>query len=247
MAELISYQRSAIPACDVESLYKLAELVEATVGVSGIAAYKLGAIPLTITDSLTAQVKTVRRYNKTITIIYDHQKGGTDIPELGSKFAKAVKKAGADAAILFPFAGAATERSWITACKAEGIEVLVGGHMTQAEFLETEGGFIAATGPEGMYRIAADNGVTNFVVPGNKVEYVKKYREFLEKMLGAGNFVLYAPGFISQGGDITETGKEAGGRWHAIVGSAIYNQDDMEAMREVAEKLTAQIMARGGL
>jgi orotidine-5'-phosphate decarboxylase len=163
---------------------------------------------------------------------------------MGAKFAKAVKNAGADAAILFPFGGAATEEAWIKSCQDAGLTVLVGGHMTQAKFLQSEGGFIADSAPEEIYRIAANNRVTDFVVPGNKAPFVLKYRKILTGVLDEGGFVLYAPGFISQGGDITETGEIAGDEWHAIVGSAIYKAGSIEAMRLAATTVTSQINAK---
>mgnify|MGYP001566302538 FL=1 len=113
--------------------------------------------------------------------------------------------------------------------------------MTQQGFLESDGGFIADSAPERIYRIAIACGVTDFVVPGNKPESVLKYRNLFESELGAGNFTLYAPGFISQGGNISETGKVAGDSWHAIVGSALYNQKGRENIRKVATELTSQI------
>lgn len=173
MEKLISLQRSVIPACDVPTIEKLQELAIATRKVDGIGGYKVG-LELVIQFGLEEVVKKIRDHSR-LPIIYDHQKGGTDIPELGAKFAKSVKAAGADAAILFPFGGARTEREWIKACKGEGLVVLVGGHMTQAEFLINEGGFIGELSPEKIYMIAAENGVTNFVVPGNKADFVLKY------------------------------------------------------------------------
>jgi len=238
MEKLITQQKSVIPACDVSDLRKLGELALATCEVSGIGAYKVG-LELVIPYGLRQVTQAIRRYSE-LPIIYDHQKGGTDIPGLGPKFAKAVKSSGADAVILFPFGGAATEREWIKACQDEGLVVLVGGHMTQEEFLHEEGGFIAE--PEKMYILAAQNGVFNFVVPGNKVEFVKRYRETLESWLGKDNFTLYAPGFIAQGGNISETGKVAGENWHAIVGSAIYKAEGIDAMRKAATEITSQII-----
>ena len=239
MQKLIEQQKSVIPACDVSDLKKLGELAEATASVSGIGAYKVG-LELVIPFGLGRVAEAIRKYSQ-LPIIYDHQKGGTDIPDLGPKFAKAVKSAGADAVILFPFGGGATAEAWIKSCQEEGLVVLVGGHMTQPKFLENEGGFIADSGPEAIYRLAAEKGVTNFVVPGNKTDYVLKYRQLLEEVLGADNFILYAPGFISQGGDISETGKVAGSNWHAIVGSAIYKKEGIEAMRQAATEVTSQI------
>lgn len=233
---LIEAERSVIVAADVPNLEALRELVESTCDVEGIGGYKVG-LELAIPNGLRAVVNAIREYTD-LPIIYDHQKGGTDIPELGEKFAKSVKLSGVDAVILFPFGGAATEEEWIKACQREGLVVLVGGYMTQKKFLARDGGFIADKAPEKIYLIAAKNGVRDFVVPGNKVEFVQKYRELLENSLGKGNFVLYAPGFIVQGGNISETGKVAGDNWHAIVGSAIYKAENK---KEAAEIITHQI------
>ncbi len=240
MQKLIERRKSVIPACDVSDINKLECLVLATAKVPGIGAYKVG-LELVIPFGLGRVVKTIRLHSD-LPIIYDHQKGGTDIPDLGPKFAKAVKMFGADAVIIFPFGGAATEEKWIEACQKEKLVVLVGGHMTQPKFLENEGGFIANSGPEEIYKLAAKSGVTNFVVPGNKTDFVLKYRQLLEGILGVGNFTLYAPGFISQGGDISETGKVAGDNWHAIVGGAIYGQEGVEKMQEAALTVTSQII-----
>jgi len=239
MRRLIEQQKSVIPACDVASLEKLRDLVIASSGVPGIGGYKVG-LELAIPFGLKRVVETIREKSH-LPIIYDHQKGGTDIPELGIKFAKAVKSSGVDAVILFPFGGAATERDWIKACQDADLVVLVGGHMTQPQFLVSEGGFIFDFGPKLIYQIAAKLGITDFVVPGNKADFVLKYRQLLDTILGRGNFTLYAPGFISQGGDISETGKVAGNIWHAIVGGAIYKEEGIENMRQAALKVTSQI------
>lgn len=247
--ELIKSERCVIAAADVPDLGKLEELVKATHDIEGIGGYKVGFV-LAIKHGLPAVVETIRKYTKK-PIIYDHQKAGTDIPKLGKAFAEAVVSSGVDAVIIFPFGGAATERDWIDALKEAGVTILAGGHMTQSEFLASEGGFIHDEAPEKMYTIAAERGVTNFVVPGNKLEFVKKYKELLEKLLGKGNFRLWAPGFIDQGGNITEFGEEAE-FFCAIVGSAIYRikairkleegeKPTVEEMRKAAKIVTSQL------
>jgi len=233
---LIKEDRAVVVAADVETLEDLEELVRDTCDVKGIGGYKVGSI-LAIRYGLTEIVDAIRKYTS-LPIIYDHQKGGTDIPQLGEKFAKVVAESGVNGVILFPFGGAATEREWIKACRNAGLIVLVGGHMTQKEFLFSEGGFIADLAPEKIYEIAAELKVRNFVVPGNKVEFVNKYRQLLEKHLGAGNFALWAPGFITQGGVITEYALAAGPIWRAIVGSAIYEAKDK---RKAAEIITSNL------
>lgn len=236
MASLIERERSVIVAADVAEIKTLEKLVKETCQVEGIGGFKVSSA-LVLNYGLPAVVSTIRKHTK-LPIIYDHQKGGTDIPVMGKRFAKVCSSAGVDAVILFPFGGAETEISWLKACQEEGLTVLVGAHMTQSRFLASEGGFIADEAPEKIFRIAAENGVRDFVVPGNKPEYVDKYKRLLEGLVGEGSFVLYAPGFISQGGDINETGKVVGGKWHAIVGSAIYKSSDPKG---AAEQITQQI------
>lgn len=237
MKKLITRDKAVIVAADVTTIKELEKLVAQTCNVKGIEGYKIG-LALALTYGIEGVVAIIRKHTD-LPIIYDHQKAGNDIPEMGKTFAGVVANGGVDAAILFPFGGGLTERTWIKACENAGLTVLVGGHMTQKEFLESEGGFIADSSPSKIYTQAAECGVTNFVVPGNKVQFVSKYRKLLENILGPNNFVLWAPGFISQNGEITEFAKEAGLVWRAIVGSAIYKADNMN---EAAKMITASIV-----
>lgn len=235
MAEiLIPRDKSVIVAADVNG-DQLSPLVQATCRVDGIGGYKVGLV-LGLGLSLPETVKRVREYTD-LPVIYDHQKAGNDIPAMGSEFAEVCRRSGVDAVILFPFASRITEIDWIRAAQDKGLHVLVGGHMTQPEFLDSEGGFIATGAPDRIYITAAENGVRDFVVPGNKVEYVQHYYKLLKSILGT-SFRLYAPGFITQKGEISEFAEVAGKKWHAIVGSAIYKAADIHA---AAEQMTAQI------
>lgn len=237
---LIPRDRSIIVACDVTEIESLRALVDKTCRIEGIGGYKVG-VELIIGYGLPRVVETMKKVTD-LPIIYDHQKGGFDIPELGQKFARVCRKSGVDAVILFPFGGVESERSWINACQDEELIVLVGAHMTQRDFLKSEGGFIDNSAPEKILTIAAREGVRDFVVPGNKVEYIKSYRNLLVKILGKEAFTLYAPGFITQEGKISEAGKVAGKRWHAIVGRAIYKAGDIE---EAAKTLVREILNEG--
>jgi len=239
MNSLISRPKSVIPACDFTSLPKLGEIVEGTKEVAGIGGYKIGSI-LGLTWGLR-QVTHVIRELTSLPIIYDHQKGGTDIPQLGSEFASVLRHAQVDAAILFPFGGRITEQDWIKALQDQEIHVIVGGEMTQGEFFAKNDGYIADDAPLRMFDVAIKEGVRDFVVPGNKPEAVEGYRIYFERMLPNETVTLYAPGFITQGGDISETGKAAGDNWHAIVGTALYTQPDVESIRAKAIELTAQL------
>src|SRR3989344_7595930 len=110
---IIKYDKSIIPSCDADSLDKLKKLVKETYSVEGIGAYKIG-FELVIPFGMEKVVKTIKDITN-LPIIYDHQKAGTDIPEMGLKFMQACKDA--DAVILFPQAGPETEKAWIKAAQ----------------------------------------------------------------------------------------------------------------------------------
>jgi orotidine-5'-phosphate decarboxylase len=234
---LIDLPRSIIPACDVPDLDMFERIVKETSDVDGIGAYKVG-LELVIPFGFIEVVRRAREYTDK-PIIYDHQKGGNDIPQLGSKFMQTIIKSGADSAILFPFSSPVTQSEWTKALHESGLNVIVGGEMTHEQFLESQGGYIADSAPERIYKLGAAMGVRDFVVPGTKTESVDKYRTLLEGLLGEGNFTLYAPGFVAQGGNITDAGRVAGRNWHAIVGTAIYTAPDIKA---AAQQLVSQIV-----
>lgn len=240
MRMIIPLQKSIVVAADVPSLRHLDDLCQALVGVSGVGGIKLGFS--LATKGLRTGVETVKNIlGADFPVIYDHQKAGNDIPETGRPFADAMKEAGVDAAILFPFTGPVTQEAWTESCFDVGLHVLTGGVMTHAKFLRSEGGSIADEAVEQIYRGACNLGVSHFVVPGNKIAWVRRVRGWLVEELGDDNFVLYAPGFISQGGDISECAVAAGEQWHAIVGSAIYKDPVSGGMRQIADMNEAAI------
>ncbi|MEK6891747.1 MAG: orotidine 5'-phosphate decarboxylase / HUMPS family protein [Nanoarchaeota archaeon] len=228
---IIKLKKSIIPSCDVDSLEKLDKLVKATCNVRGVGAYKIG-FELVIPFGMEKVVKAIRKHTK-LPIIYDHQKAGTDIPDMGMKFMSACK--GADAVILFPQAGPETEAAWIKAAQQAKMNVIIGGEMTHKGYLKNENGFIDDNAPKRMYEIAASLGVTDFVVPGNRPDRCLEYNELIKKKVK--NPVYYSPGLITQGGSISELAKKLDS-WHAIVGRAIYEAQDMKkAAEEFAKSL----------
>ena len=91
------------------------------------------------------------------------------------------KEAGIDAIILFPQAGPETERAWIEYALEENLGVIVGGLMTHPKYVRSEGGFLADEAIMEMYLNAADQGITDFVVPGNKPDEIMRIRKALEQ------------------------------------------------------------------
>lgn len=226
---LIEKKRSIIPACDVYSEVELIDFVKATHEHPAVGAYKIG-----ITTALYYGLKNICKAIRGITdkpIIYDHQKAGNDIPDMGEHFARTCVEAGVDAVILFPFVGAVSQEAWQEACLKMGLYVIVGGEMTHPGFE----GYIPASISIKIYSIAASNGITDFVVPGNKPQRIKEYKTFIKEGHDV-DPIFYSPGLITQGGDLTESGKVAGERWHAIIGRALYTSDDPYSVLSVLSK-----------
>lgn len=253
---IIEAKRSIIVAADVDLTILRDRLLPAVKKIPQIGGFKIGI------SSLDRGIyETVREIRRTYSdecwspipfpIIYDHQKAANDIPDMGPVFARMLKRSGVDAAILFPFTGPATQEKWTKSCQDAGLQVIVGGIMTHKQFLVSDvidgkGGYIADDAPERIYRMAAQMDVHHFVVPGTKIDWIKKIRTFLGEELGEENYALMSPGLITQGGDISECGQAAGDEWHAIVGSGIYGKDTInttEQMEAAALKAVSQIAA----
>ena len=242
MKRIIESSRSVVVAADVPNLTALDFLAQNMKDISGIGGFKLGSV--IGLEGLSWGVRKVREHlGARFPVIYDHQKGATDIPVMGKPFVEALKSAGVNAAILFPLTGPETQEAWMRACRDVELDVIVGGMMTHPQFLVSEGGYIADEAPERIYRMACQYGVTNFVVPGTKLDWVTRIRGWLVQEIGEGNFVLWAPGFVTQGGDISECGQAAGDEWHAIVGSGIYKFKTRDEQRQAAFTLVSKIAA----
>ncbi len=228
---IINLKKSIIPSCDVDSLEKLGKLVKSTCSVKGVGSYKIG-FELVIPFGMKEVIRTIRKYTK-LPIIYDHQKAGTDIPEIGEKFMEACKLV--DAVILFPQAGPETEAAWIEAAQRAKMHVIIGGEMTHQAFLKSKGGFIDDNAPKRIYEIAAGMGMADFIIPGNKPEKAMEYVNFIKSKVKAP--VFYSPGLIAQGGKISDLAGKLDS-WHAIIGRAIYEAKDM---RKAAEEMVKSL------
>ena len=236
---ILEVPRSISLAADVEP-EKFEGLVEQLHGVEGLTTVKIG-FEVGLGLGLRTAVKIVHEAG--LKAVYDHQKAANDIPATGMNFARAMERAQVDAAILFPYTGPVTQEAWTNRLQEAGVGVISGGEMTHDEITASEDGLTAGyVHPRAfarMYARAAELGVRDFVVPGNKPAKVSGYRSQLEQLLGVGNFTLWAPGFVTQGGDISETGRAAGPSFNAIVGSGIYGT---EVPREAAIALGQAVL-----
>ena len=216
---LIPVERSVIWAADVstERYMRIAPKL-AQIGLGGV---KLG-FDVALGMSLSAAVDEIKNNESEMVVIYDHQKAANDIPDTGKAFARRMKKSEVDAAILFPFTGLDAQKAWTSELQAAGVGVIIGSEMTHPGIYD----HIKSGSFEKIFELAIEQEVTNFVVPGNKIDRVRYWRRFFDDRLGAGNFDLFSPGLITQGGDVSETGLAAGRRFHGIVGRGIHGEDE---------------------
>ena len=218
MGKIIQREKSIIPSCDVD-IATYERILKETSDLEAIGAYKIG-FQLGLSHCLPAIVELTRKYtNKPL--IYDHQKAGTDIPEMGRSFAKTAKNAGIDSIILVPQAGPETEQAWVKAAFDEGLSVIVGGLMTHAKYTQSRGGYISDDAVLKMYMNAAKGGVTEFVVPMNKPDSLRIIKADLESLV---NPTFYMPGYSSL---IRDVSNYAGKHWHAIIGRGLYYSNDI--------------------
>lgn len=217
-----------IPACDVDSLDQLDDLIRETCNLEFIVGYKIG-MQLAIANGVPSVSAVIRCYTS-LPIIYDHQKFGTDIPDIcGGKVLEVLKSAGVDALIIFPHSGTETLKATINGCKQRNIVAIVGGEMTHRGYLVKEGGYIADNAPERIYTDAANLGVEHFIIPGTKIDSMKKHKERLLKAIQLPSLLFPGIG-TGQGGDICEAFLAARPcPSYAIVGRGIYAQSDKKA------------------
>ncbi len=221
---LIPHERSLVVSIDFPGLGAIRELVRAMREVQGpIGAFKIGKIP-TMRDGLPAVVDVVRsEFGEPVPIIYDDQKAGNDIPDLAVPFATEVHYAQCDAVIIYPFAGLKTQKAWTEACRDVGLTVLVGAEMTHEDHLLKDGGYLCNDLMRRVLNSAISSGVTNFVLPGTKLESIELGMHILNSRLGRGNFDVYSPGIITQGGVLEFGALHVGRYYHPIVGRALAN------------------------
>lgn len=212
-----------VVAADVETLAALKNLVTRTASLRSVTGYKIGALSA-VSCGLAEAVRCIREHTDK-TLIYDHQKAGNDIPDIVGRVVTQAHGAGADAIVLFPFAGPDSLRAGVESGASCGIKIIVGGHMTHPHFLASDGGYVATDAPARIYDAAAGLGVRDFVVPGNQPALAARYGQTLADQIGS--VTLWAPGLGRQGGTVQELRASLPSiDLNVIVGSSLYLADD---------------------
>ena len=228
--------RGIIIAADVRSLDELRSLSRIGAAISEVVAIKVG-FTLALGHGLRAVVDNVSEVS-TLPVIYDHQKAGTDIPQMGRPFAEVCRDAGVRGVIFFPQAGPRSLEGFVMAAIEHALTPIVGLVMTHSAYLQSDGGYIADDAPEAMCKDAIALGVKDFVLPGTKPDIVARFSN--GPIARCETAAILMPGIGSQGGSLTKAfAAAAPHRRFAIIGSAIYRADDPRtALNEFAGELS---------
>lgn len=228
-----------VPALDPAEFDAIKRLIEATAGVAGVVAYKLG-LTAALRLGLPEAVRQLRALTD-LPLIYDHQKAGPDVPDMAAKFCAICAEAGVDGLILFPTAGPQAVAAFAGGALREGLLPIVGGDLPLPDYSVSGGGYVA---DDALPRIAAAAiavGVDHFVVPANRPERIGPLARRMQEQLGRPPSLLL-PGIGALGGSIGATfaAAPAGCRLYAVVGRAIYGAPDpAEAARSLAGEALA--------
>jgi len=239
---LFSSKYGIILACDISDTVDLVDLIKVTNDLEFIQGYKIG-MELVVSYGINNVTEVIRRYTD-LPIIYDHQKFGTDIPDICSgKILEILKNAGINGVIIFPQSGIETLKATVKASEENGLIPIVGGEMTHSGYIVGEGGYIADDAPERMYLDAARSGVEYFVIPGTKLESMRKYLFKLKELIKEPKFLFPGIG-KGQGGDIAAAFSAVHPYdSYAIVGRGIYGEKNR---REAAKKLWENVQRQIG-
>lgn len=202
------------------------QLAELGASFKEVVAIKVG-FTLALRYGLPLIVKAINEVS-TLPVIYDHQKAGTDIPQMGKPFAATCQEAGVQGVIFFPLAGPKTLEGFVSGAIELGLKPIVGLVMTHPMFLVSEGGYLDDAAPEAICKAAVELGVRNYVLPGTKPSIISRFAKGLFAQDAPATIMM--PGIGSQGGTLAAAFDAASPHNRiAIVGSAIYGSPDPKA------------------
>ena len=166
-------------------------IISSTKDFPFIVGYKINTESI-ILCGLESIVKLIKE-KTSLPLIYDHQKYGTDNPEIsGEGMIEKIKKVGVDAIVILPLAGSETLKRIIKICNKFGLLVIVRGDLPNKGYFNDEGGYIASDSQQKIYLDAASLGVSYFLMSCNRLERIKIYCHQLESIVGKLNIFLTA-------------------------------------------------------
>tara|TARA_Y100001970_G_scaffold61475_3_gene78503 strand:+ start:2314 stop:3051 length:738 start_codon:yes stop_codon:yes gene_type:complete len=221
--DLFTLTHGIIPALDNPSLDGIIHTVESCADVDGIVGFKIG-LTIALQLGLSKAVSTIREITG-LPIIYDHQKAGADIPDMGEKFCKIAADAGVNGLILFPLAGPSAVNSFVGSSIKHGIAPLVGGDLPIEDYNAAGGGYVVDDALSDIFSRSITIGARYFIVPGQTSNKVRRHSEHLRARIDRPSIVI--PGIGALGGNILDCFAAAPDcNAYAVIGRGIYGADN---------------------
>lgn len=181
--ELFKLNHGIVISCNFREFQKLEEMVKSTSNLSFVAGYKVG-MELVIRSGLGKVVSSIRKFTD-LPIIYDHQKFGSDVPEIYRKsLFETIKSSGIDALIIIPYSGKETLNISIKRCFDAGLVPIVGGDLPHKGYIIEEGGYLDNNAHKKIYLDAARLGVSHFLMSCSRLDRIKIYCHKLVNIVG---------------------------------------------------------------
>lgn len=216
---MFDQEHGIVVALDGMSIDRVEEVIKELRELEFIVGYKISS-DMALQGGLEIAVHQVKWLSGNKPVIYDHQKFGTDVPDICKAMVCSFADAGVDAFIMFPFAGPATLIAVLNEAKnIPELIPIVGGLMTHPEFLVSEGGNV--TNVSNMFATSSMLGCRAFVLPGNKIEQAHNQLRNIDPSSS-----LFFPGIGAQSGQIHDLKGFQNRPVYAIVGRAITSAFD---------------------
>ena len=161
----------------------LIDAIKATESIPFVVGYKIGALPV-LEEGLKDTLRNVRKISSK-PLLYDHQKLGSDLPDIyKGRLLELIKSLGADGIFVFPLGGKEVLEAIINKCIDIELTPIVCGDLSYKGFFADEGGYIDIDIQQRIYLDAASYGVSHFMMSCNRVDRIKIYCHQLGGIIG---------------------------------------------------------------
>lgn len=158
-------------------------IISSTKDFPFIVGYKINAESI-ILSGLESILKLIKEQSS-LPLIYDHQKFGSDDPDIsGGSIIEKIKNVGVDALVILPYAGKEILRRTIESCGRVGLLAIVCGDLPNKGYFNDEGGYIDSDSQQGIYLDAARLGISHFLMSCNRIERIQIYCHQLGGIVG---------------------------------------------------------------
>lgn len=197
---------------------------------SALAGYKVGAL-LSLQEGLPKTVSSIRKHTE-LPIIYDAQKGCTDIPSIVKEQVEVIGDCGVEIIIGAPMgAGPVTQQAFIEASFENNMLPIIVLEMTHPGSSD----YLKDGASEEILKLALESKVKDFVAPANKPERLQIYKNIARDL--SKEIRIHSPGVGPQGGG-PASAVESGADF-IISGRGIFDADSPVA---AVEKMYSEII-----